>query len=212
MILYHFTTSPFARRVRLALTHKHLPVELRDARADPSHLREVQRLNPMHTVPVLLDEGRALCDSNAILQYLERKQPSPPLWPAGLPGAEAFELSALADGAITIVSDLGMRYAAMHKEAYFPALRETIIGRVQRSLERLAERAAPRVGRTLCGDGWSAADLAVITLVQWLEGMPLRAPTFAPAAAVVALGWKLPGPLVAWADAQRARPDVIALG
>jgi glutathione S-transferase len=212
MILYHFTTSPFARRVRLALAHKHMPVELRDARAVPAYLREVQRLHPMHTVPVLVDGERAICDSNAILQYLDRKQPSPPLWPAGLPGAEAFELSAFADGAITILSDLGMRYAAMHKEACFPALREAMIGRVQRTLEHLGERVATRDRGALCGDAWSAADMAMITLVQWLEGLPLRAAIFPPAAAVVALGWTLPTPLITWADAQRTRPDVVALG
>ena len=212
MILYHFATSPFARRVRLALAHKHMPVELRDARAEPAYLLDVQRLHPMHTVPVLVDGERAICDSNAILQYIDRKQPSPPLWPAGLPGAEAFELSALADGSITILADLGMRYAAVQKEACFPALRESMIGRVQRSLERLAEHVATRNGGTLCGNTWSAADMAVITLVQWLEGLPLRAAKYPPAAAVVALGWQLPEALGRWADAQRARPDVVALG
>jgi glutathione S-transferase len=35
MILYHFGTSPFARRVRLVLAHKSCSVELRDPRANP---------------------------------------------------------------------------------------------------------------------------------------------------------------------------------
>ena len=83
MILYHFPTSPFARRVRLALAHKKLSAELRDARAVPEHRAEVNRLNPLHTVPVLVDEGTVVVDSTAICHYLERKFPDPPLWPAG---------------------------------------------------------------------------------------------------------------------------------
>jgi glutathione S-transferase len=212
MILYHFSTSPFARRVRLALAHKHMPVELRDTRLEPAHLQEAQRLHPLHTVPVLVDGERVVCDSNVILQYIDRKQPNPPLWPSGLAGAEAFELTAFADGAITILADLGMRYAPIQKEACFPPIREAMIARVQRTLERLAEHAASRNGRVLCGDGWSAADMSVITLVQWLEGLPLRAAKVPTAAAMVGLGWKLPAPLVRWADAHRTREDVVALG
>src|SRR4051812_40605674 len=114
MILYHFTTSPYARRVRLALAHKGLSAELRDARANPAYLLEVQRLNPFHTVPVLVDGDRVVVAPPAICHYWDRKQPTPPLWPAGLAGAEAFEWAALSDSVINVLADLGMRYAALH--------------------------------------------------------------------------------------------------
>src|SRR5262252_10868329 len=100
MILYHFTTSPYARRVRLALAHKGLSAELRDVRGNPSLLPELHRLNPMHTVPVLVDGERVVADSGVILHYLDRKLPDPPLWPTGMDGADAFELVALADSAV----------------------------------------------------------------------------------------------------------------
>ena len=211
MILYHFTTSPFARRVRLTLSLKGLDAELRDARADPSHLEQVKRLNPVHTVPVLVDGERVIADSNAIFQYLDRKVPSPPLWPSGLAGADAFQVAAWADSAINTLTDLGMRYAPLHGDAHFGIVREQLIGRVQRALEALTQRVGETSG-PLCGDAWGAADMAVYTMVTWLEGLPLRAATFAPARAVVALGWSLPAELSAWADQHRQRADVLALG
>ena len=68
MILYHFTTSPFAQRVRLTLVLKDLSAELGDARADARHAAEVKRLSPLHTVPILVDGERVIPDSNAICQ------------------------------------------------------------------------------------------------------------------------------------------------
>lgn len=214
MILYHFTTSPFARRVRLALALKGLTAELRDARADPTHLAEVRRLNPLHTVPVLIDGERVLSDSSAICHYLDRKFPTPPLWPAGLAGAEAFEFTALADGAINILIDLGLRCAKLHSDPHFPAVREELVARAQRALQKLAERVAGKglSSGPLCGGQWSAADIALYTMVAWLETMPSRAATFAPARTMLALGWTLPAELSAWADQHRGRADIAELG
>jgi glutathione S-transferase len=214
MILYHFPTSPFARRVRLTLALKGLSAELRDARAVPAHRDDVHRLNPLHTVPVLVDDEHVILDSNAICQYLDRKVPTPPLWPAGAAGAEAFELAALTDGAINVLSDLGMRYYSLHGDPNFQAVRGEMVGRVQRALDLLAKKVTAKglAGVPLCGDRWSAADIAVYTTVSWLEGLPRRAALFAPAAQVVGLGWSLPGDLSSWADQHRQREDVVALG
>jgi glutathione S-transferase len=213
VILYHFPTSPFARRVRLALAHKNLSAELRDARAVPEHRAEVNRLNPMHTVPVLVDGDRVIADSTAICHYLDRLYPDPPLWPGGTAGAEAFEIMALCDGISNILSDCGMRYFPLSSAEQFPQVREAMVGRVVRSLAELERRALAQGDRGgLCGGGWSAADIATYCLVTWLEGLPGRAASFAPAAQVVSLGWSLPSALSHWADQHRARPDVLALG
>lgn len=213
MILYHFPHSPFARRVRLALAHKSLSAELRDARAVAEHRAELQRLNPLHTAPVLVDEERVIVDSTAILHYLERKFPDPPLWPLGMSGAEAFEIMALCDAVSNILSDCGMRYFPASSSEHFPAVRETMVGRAARALAALEARVAG-VGDSgaLCGGAWSAADIALYCLVTWLEGLPARAAGFAPAAQVVSLGWSLPPALSRWADRHRQRADVVALG
>lgn len=213
MILYHYPTSPFARRVRLALSLKGMTAELRDARANPEHAAELRRLNPAHTVPVLVDDERVVTDSMAICQYIDRKVPEPALWPSGVDAAAALELVALADGVIRTLADLGMRYAAFHDHPSFGAVRtEYVGGRVQRSLDRLATTASERRHTpALVGDRWGGADIAVCTLALWLDGLPGRATTFPPAAKVVALGWTLPEALREWAAERRARPDVRAL-
>jgi glutathione S-transferase len=213
MILYHFITSSFARRVRLALAHKNLSAELRDARAVPAHRDEVNRLNPMHTVPVLVDGETVVTDSTAILHYLDRQFPDPPLWPAGLAGAEAFQYLALCDSASQVLTDCGMRYYALHQDAHFEAVREAMVGRAQRALDAVAKRVTDRgLGKPLCGTTWSAADIAVFCTVTWLEGLPARAASFPPAGQVLALGWTLPDALRKWADQHRERSDVLALG
>ncbi|HYP90828.1 MAG TPA: glutathione S-transferase family protein, partial [Polyangiaceae bacterium] len=160
MILYHFTTSPFARRVRLALALKRVSAELRDARAVPEYRAEVNRLNPLHTVPVLVDDERVIVDPTAICHYLERQYPDPPLWPAGVVGAEAFEITALADGVQNILSDCGMRYHALAADPHFAQVKDNVVGRAQRALDALSRRAsARRPGQALCGAEWSAADI-----------------------------------------------------
>ena len=213
MILYHFANSPFARRVRLALAHKGLSAELRDPRASPEHVPEFHARSPMHTVPVLVDKERTIADSTAIVHYLDRKWPHPPLFPQGEGGALAFELAALADSVIGVIVDLGGRYYTLHDHARFPKVREQMVGRVQRSLSLIADKLSARGnGVPLCGAGWSWADIVVLTLVQWLEGLSIRAATQPVPSQMLSLGWTLPPVLSEWADQHRARPDVIALG
>lgn len=212
MILYHFAVSPFARRVRLMLAHKGLAVELRDARADPAHLAELRRLNPMHTVPVLVDGERVVVDSAPIGQYLERKHPERPLWPAGLAGVVGHEICALSDSVLQILIDLGLRYHSLHGHASFPQVRELLIGRAQGTLNHLASMVESHGAGPLCGADWSAAEMALYTTVSWLEGLPARAASVEGARQLVSLGWALPPALSRWADQHRQRPDVLALG
>lgn len=215
MQLYHFPTSPFARRVRLALWHKGLVVELRDARASDQHMADVRRLNPLHTVPVLVDGDVVLGDSNAILHYLDRKVPTPPLWPAGVDGADGLALSATVDSTIGILVDLGLRYATLHDHARFSEVRAEYVGRAQRGLDTLAQKASARVAEGaiyFCGDHWTAADMSVVTMVQWLEGLPGRAKVFPGARKILDLGWSVPPALSSFVARHRGRDDVASLG
>jgi len=78
--LYHVPLSPFCRKVRLALAEKRIEVELIEERyweRSPDFLRR----NPAGKVPVLRIDGRTLCESQAICEYLEETQPSVSLMP-----------------------------------------------------------------------------------------------------------------------------------
>jgi glutathione S-transferase len=211
--LYHYPYSPFSRRTRLALAHKGLDGELRDPRATPAFAEEVRKLVPFRTIPVLVDGGRAMGDSTAIVHWLDRAYPSAPrLWPVGEGSADAFQIAALVDVVLNGVIDAGTRYYPLRHDAAWLEVKTEMVGRAQKAANALGERAAALGRGTVSKDGWSAADMWLLTLVMWFESMPARVATTANIRQVVELGLELPRTLNAWADAHRGRDDVKSLG
>jgi glutathione S-transferase len=95
MKLYVSLTSPFARKVRVAVEEKGLMERIQQVVVDPWNDDEaLGRANPMMQVPALeLEDRRVLTDSDTILGWLERAFPQPSLWPhdpRALTGAEAI--------------------------------------------------------------------------------------------------------------------------
>jgi glutathione S-transferase len=72
MQLYGAPQSPFVRKVRIALEEKGLPYQLEGP--DPA-------LHPLGKMPVLRDGEVVVPDSSVICAYLEKKHPSPALYP-----------------------------------------------------------------------------------------------------------------------------------
>src|ERR1700684_3447278 len=86
MKLYQFFASPFPTRVRLMLYAKGIPFEIvtppgfGDSKLPKG---DYLKLNPLGRVPALvLDDGRALPESEVICEYLEDAYPEPSLRPA----------------------------------------------------------------------------------------------------------------------------------
>jgi glutathione S-transferase len=213
--LFHFPTSPFARRVRLALAHKGLTAELHDVRAHPEFLEESRRLSPLKTIPVLVEEdGQVIGDSTAISHYLDRAYPlAPTLWPSAPEDAPAlFEVASLVDVTLNGIADLGARYYALNSSEAWSAVKTEAMDRVQRALDTLGRRVSALSRPTIARSGWSAADMWLVTAEHWLAQLPQRAQSVAPAAQMVSLGWRLPPELSRWADQHRDRPEVRALG
>jgi len=209
--LYHYRMSPFSRRVRLALAHKGLSAELRDPRENPAFGEEARRLTALRTMPVLVDDGRVVADSTAIARWLDAAYPEgPALWPRE--DAElTLEAATLVDATLDLLVNLGTRYYALRDSPAWPGVKEELLGRARLAAGALAGRVTS-VGRpTLARGGWSAADMAVLTMVLWCEGWAARAPTSPNIAQVTSLGFELPGALARWADAHRGRADVAAL-
>lgn len=206
--LYHFRFSPFSRRVRLALAHKGLDVELREARDVPAHLEEARKLSPLRTLPVYVDEGRVLSDSSAIVHWLDRAYPKAPrLWPDGEHAARALQTAALVDVVLDNVINPGTRYWPLREHPAWASVRDEMLGRARGAAEALAGMVTTE---TIAGP-WSAADIYLLAMTLWFESMPARRASSANIAQILTLDFSLPPALSRWADAHRARPDVLSL-
>ncbi|HEY3947601.1 glutathione S-transferase family protein [Phenylobacterium sp.] len=86
MKLYQTYASPFPTRVRLLIYAKGLDVEIIEPpgfHASTEAKGDYLRINPIGRVPTLvLDDGRALPESEVICEYLEDAFPEPSLRPA----------------------------------------------------------------------------------------------------------------------------------
>ena len=79
-VLHGVNPSPFVRKVRVALAEKGIEydqVPVMPGMASP----EYKEISPFGKIPCYVEGDFALPDSSAIVAYLERKQPTPALYP-----------------------------------------------------------------------------------------------------------------------------------
>ena len=83
LTFYYGSGSPFAWKVWLVLEHKGIPYEFRLMSFDRGDTKspEFRAVNPRGKVPTILDDGFALWESAAIVEYLEERYPQKPLLP-----------------------------------------------------------------------------------------------------------------------------------
>ena len=87
LALYTYFRSSAAYRVRIALNLKGLDVDhrfihlLKDG--GQQHGEAYRAINPQQLIPTLIDNGHAIAQSLAIIEYLEETHPEPPLLPKG---------------------------------------------------------------------------------------------------------------------------------
>lgn len=142
MKLYVSLTSPFARKVRVALAEKGLAERIEQVVVDPWNDDPVlEKANPLMQVPaLLLDGGLALTDSNTILGWIERAFPQPALWPHDPQARTRAEaLAALAQTMIEYTVFLvleGRRPEAQRSQAMI----ERRIQAIRRGVQALQER------------------------------------------------------------------------
>jgi glutathione S-transferase len=211
--LFHIEVSTFSRRVRLALTHKGLDAELRDCRADPHNLEQAKRLSPLAMLPILVDDGRAVPDSGAIVHYLDAAYPETPrLLPLDREAlAETLAIMTAVEFAMTTLVDMGSRYFALSHDAAWAEVSAERMARAHDAMDFVAKRATRPF---LVGDAWSAADIWALTAVRWVGSMAARAAqgTATPhVMQILTLGFRLPEALLAWVEQHESRPDVRAI-
>jgi glutathione S-transferase len=160
--------SPYAWRVLLTLEVKGLSYESRliqFSRGDhrsPEHLA----LNPRGKVPVLCDGEYVLSESLAIMAYLDRKHPEPPLF-----GRSAEETGLIWQA----ISEFESYVWSLAERIWVPAFggrpldpvdMQAAAGELHGELGRMEEAVAAR--GWLAGERLSATDLAVYPFVEAL--------------------------------------------
>jgi len=88
LTFYYGSGSPYAWRVWLALEHKRIAYELKTQSFSAGDLRkpEFSAINPRQKVPAIVDNGFALYESVAIVEYLDEQYPGTKLFPGDVRG------------------------------------------------------------------------------------------------------------------------------
>lgn len=189
-------TSPYARKIRVALAEKGLPFELE---VDIPWLADtrVPGYNPLGKVPALVaDDGEVWFDSPVIAEYLDTLA-GPLLLPADrLAALPVRQVEALADG-ITDAAVAAFLEGMRPAERQDPASIERQLGKIHRGLTVLEQRLTQRKG--FGGEALSIADIAAGCALGYLDFR------------FASLGWRAAHPqLAAWADSLLARPSFTA--
>ena len=189
-------TSPYARKIRVALAEKSLPFELE---VDIPWLADtrVPSYNPLGKVPALVaDDGELWFDSPVIAEYLDTLA-GPALLPADrLAALPVRQAEALADG-ITDAAVAAFLEGMRPAERQDPASIERQLGKIHRGLAALEQRLAQRKG--LGGAALTIADIAAGCTLGYLDFRFAH------------LGWRASHPqLKAWAAGLLARPSFTA--
>ncbi len=102
MRLYCSLTSPYSRKVRVALIEQGITDQVEEVIADPfDPPPELLAANPMSKIPTLItDRGEALPDSNLILDYLQTRHAGLLALPRGSRRWAALRLQRIAEGII----------------------------------------------------------------------------------------------------------------
>jgi glutathione S-transferase len=174
MIRLHW--HPFSlipRRVRIALREKGIPHEevevdvLRRANRGP----EFRRLNPFGQIPVLEDGSLVICESVAILEYLEERFPAPSLLSADVATRATTRQFMLWSGDyINGAWEAWMAPVIAPDRPVDAAAREKARDDIAAHLDVVERRLA---GRDWLVDGYSLADICYAPIVTVLDRVDL---------------------------------------
>ncbi len=195
MILRFSPSSPFVRKVRIAVSLLGFDSDVKLERADTTDPNDsVRIINPLGKIPVLVvDDGSAIYDSRVILDYLDERAGGGKIIPRDAKRRlEALHLQALSDGILdaSILTIYEGRFR--RPEAHEPKWLELQAGKVSRALAVLeaeppALDALPHVGQIALacalgyrdfrfGGAWRSDHPR---LVGWLERFAAQIPAFA---------------------------------
>ncbi len=149
MKLFASPTSPFARKVRVAVREKHMTARVDTVMLDPwASPDALLAHNPLSQVPTLLaDNGLVLTNSDTIIDWLDRQYPDPALLPSDPEERDAARaVVALAQGLIECTVDIVIERRKPH-ERQDAGIIERRLETVTRTVGVLASRFDPPTDR-----------------------------------------------------------------
>ena len=170
MKLYQTYASPFPTRVRLLLYAKGIEVEIVEPpgfHASTAAKGDYLKINPIGRVPTLvLDDGRALPESEVICEYLEDAFPEPSLRPADpFERARMRLISRICDFYVVMAMVPLFNLSGRSRRHWTPEVVEAAVGKLAEALgflEAYIGEDGYAVGRTLTqADGAVAPQLVL---------------------------------------------------
>ena len=157
LTLCGFAVSNYYNKVKLALLEKNVPFTEEHC-GTGSKEEAVLSASPLAKIPFIRTDKGALCESEAIMAYLEAAHPNPPLLPADpFAAAKVHELSIFIDLHLELVA------RELYKQAYFGGtVSQEVQDRVRAQLDKsvAAFRRLARFSPYVAGDSFTQADCA----------------------------------------------------
>jgi len=198
LTFYCGSGSPFAWKVWLVLEHKSIPYDLKLLSFDAGDTRKPEFLavNPRGKVPAIVDNGFALWESNAIVEYLEEAYPQVPLLPKDAKGrATVRRLMEEADNflspAVNALAELTLFHKGPDDPTALAKARDEVVAELERWDERLT-------GDYLAG-ALSLADFSAYPHARLLGRIEFRLPG-------KGIGSRTPARVAAWYKRIEALP------
>jgi glutathione S-transferase len=169
--LHGFAVSNYYNKVKLALLEKNVPFT--EAAAHPMKITPADlAASPLGKVPFITTPQGTLCESQAIVDYLEAAHPSPALLPADpFAAAKVRELTTYIDLHVELVA------RQLYPQAFFGGtVSESTKERVRKQLEKniAALKSLIKFAPYAAGDTFTQADCAAFASLP-LVGMATKA-------------------------------------
>lgn len=169
MILLGASVSPFVRKVLVVAAEKGITFEHRPTNPRTSDDADYLAASPFRKIPALKDGDYSLCDSTAIITYLDAKQPNPALIPQEARArGTAIWFEEMADTILApAVSKVFLNRVIMPVFLNMPGNEAEATEAVTTTLPPMLaylESVAPASG-FLVGDSFSIADISVISVL-----------------------------------------------
>ena len=166
--LHGVNLSPFVRKVRMALAEKNIAYDHEQV-VPFGQTAEFLELSPLGKIPVWQDGDLVLPDSSVIIDYLERVEPSPSLYPSdpALRGRalwyEEYGDTAVTPALTTVFFQRFVRKNFFQEDADEEIVKNSLDNEVPRVFDYLTAQLGDN--EYLVGGRFSVADIAVTSAV-----------------------------------------------